>query len=282
MANDKVRVQTSKLTALADAIRAKSGDSAEITINDIPTIIPSLSAPPRWADGTWDEIAKALADHKAGKIDLYTTPGWGIGATRVVPLAAMSATLDASESHVAQDVEIVLADKDVYDLEDGSGKCVFTWELKNCLANGTTAENGTMNTNSNIPTWSSSERRTWCNDTFKAALPSEFRNLIPFVKVGGTEGYVTDYCFLRSEVEVTGMASASSGGDSSGIFIKYHYSNTNARKKKAGKNGSATAWWFRSSSKTNPGQFCLYNPQFGNIVPANPTIKLGVSPCGCI
>lgn len=281
-----VKVATSKLTALASAVRSKSGESEGLTLNDIPNIIPSLAAPPTWADGTWEQIAQALSDHKSGKIDLYTIPGWEIGATRIVPLSAMAST-GVGESHVAQDVEIVLTDKDVYDLSDGSGKCVFTWDLKDCLANGSTLEGGYLNyNNSNSKGWDGSSRRGWCNDVFYNALPTLLKNLIPQVNVKAAKSRYdstiitsTDYCFLRSEIEVIGEDDYSHPGE--GTQIAYYETDTN-RIKKAGKNGGNCLWWWRSPIRTNSNSYGCCGSDGKNYTKIANHTDGGIAPCGCL
>lgn len=281
-----VKIATSKLTALANAVRSKSGESDSLTLNDISNIIPSLATPavpPTWADGTWEEIAQALSDHKSGKIDLYTTPGWEIGATRTVPLSAMAAT-GVSESHIAQDVEIVLTDKDVYDLSDGSGKCIFTWDLKNCLAN-----KGYMNPSGvNNGGWNSSARRTWCNNVFYNALPASFKALVPQVKVKASAGNKSstittsnDYCFLRSEIEVTGSVNKSYAGE--GVYIKY-YETQNNRLKGAGNDmfgNPEHSFWERSPNATDSTLFCICRDGT-NLYSMRADYANALAPCGCI
>lgn len=63
MATDRVRVQTSKLTALADAIRAKSGGSENsLVIGNIPAIIPKLNTK---SPGLYDyNTGKLIADEQ--------------------------------------------------------------------------------------------------------------------------------------------------------------------------------------------------------------------------
>lgn len=288
--SEMVRIATSKLAALSNAIRSKSGGTEEITLNVIPTIILSLAVPPlpTWADGTWEEIAQLLADHKAGDINLYETPGWEIGATRTVPLSAMAAT-GVGESHVAQDVEIVLADKNVYDLEDGSGKCVFTWDLKDVLANGEIKEGGYMNprfnyfSHTNNGGWDGSARRTWCNNVFYNALPASFKALVPQVKVKASAGDMSeeitassDYCFLRAEIEVFGARAYSVGGEGSQI----EYYKTSEKNKKAGAS-DVSAWWLRSPVYSNNSSFCRVDDR-GDANYYQSGLNEGIAPCGCI
>ena len=116
----------------------------------------------------------AAAD--AGKINL--SDYWSVGDTRTVQLSAMSAT-GVDESHNAQTVELVLMHAGGYDLNSavasGRSKCSFIVGMKNCLAT-----DGYMNSSeTNSGSWDGSARRTWCNNVFKAAMPS---TLLPIFK----------------------------------------------------------------------------------------------------
>ena len=82
------------------------------------------------------------------------------------------------EAHEAQDIVLVLMDKDVYDLSDGSGKCAAVVGMKDCLN-----ESGVMNsTPTSTGGWKDSERRQWENNDFVNALPVGTRQFINNVK----------------------------------------------------------------------------------------------------
>lgn len=131
---------------------------------------------PSWSTGTDAEIAQALQDHYAGKIDL--TQYWSVGDERVVSLSAMEAT-GVGESHVAQDVTfVILHGKDMFDLTEAgySGKKnAFVVGMKGVLNNNGTPENGYIDTQNKVISgynWKNFARRTWCDSVFREAIPS--------------------------------------------------------------------------------------------------------------
>lgn len=308
-----VKIATSKITALADAIRAKSGGNEEITLNDIPIIIPTLSVPPTWADGSWDDISQLLDDHKAGKINLYETPGWEIGAVRNVDINAIAQpSSGVGEKHSAQTVEIVLTDKNVYDLADGSGKCVYTWDLKNVLwcrkdeeYGGTTyisdyPEQGSIRDsamgNRNRGGWASCHRKTWCNNAFYNALPEKFKSIIQevVVKSGSGDGDFSistsnNFCFFRSIKEITDLQSDGRFAEGEGTLLEY-YSTPANRIKYFGRNMIANGYWTRSPYYYNTNDQMSTNStgwyaisQDGDKWYREPaTQQTGIAPCGCI
>lgn len=248
---------------------------------------------PTWADATDAELQEALDLHYAGDIDL--TKIWKVGDTRKVQLSAMAAT-GVGESHVAQEVELVLMSAEHYDLtstqktELGTSKtkAAFVWGLKNFLANGTNGEWGYMNSSdTNANGWNGSARRTWCNGVFKAALPSTFQGLVKQVNVvtanGSSTGITTseDYCFLAAEKEIFGSTTYANSTAESTLTQYEWYATAANRVKKAGASGSAYSWWERSPCSGYSSYFCLvitdgtayyYNASNGN----------GVAPCGCV
>ena len=288
MANDKVKIATSKLTALADAIRNKGGTTEPLLLADIPTIVPSLAAynPPTWADGSWNDIIQALAKHEAGTIDLYTTPGWEIGATRTVPLAAMGTTaptgVGVGESHVAQDVEMVLMDKNVVDLAAG-GKCNFVIGMKNCLA-----KSGYMNSgNTNSGGWRDCQRRTWCNNVFANAVPDELKSLVKNASIKTSAGnesttikITTDTWFLPCEYNVFGQINHSVPGEDT---VQWEWYKTAANRiKRFGTGGGGAIWWERSPRSINNLNFCYVSSSGGFATGGKASDTLGLAPHACI
>ena len=336
MANDKVKVATSKLTALADAIRAKSGGSEEITLNDIPSITTEIvnelthltfTLPPKeytagdaldltgmsviahyshlgdkdvtsvatispaggsplvtgnntitasytekgvtktasvvvnakaavatWADGTWAEIADALNKHKNGEVNLYATPGWEIGATKLVPLSLMAAGIGGG-NFPAQNVEFVLMDKNAVDLAAG-GKCNFVIGMKDCLAGGTTTESGGMNPEgASAYGWANSARRAWCNSTFVNAVPAGLKSLVKNASIKTSAGNAsttinttTDTWFFPCEYNVFGSIKYSVSGEDTVQWEWYKTSNNRYK--------SMNGWWERSPTNSFGRNFC--------------------------
>lgn len=214
-----------------------------------------------FATATDAELADMLQAHYDGLIDLHTEEGWDVGAERTVRLGAMLAT-GVGESHVEQDVTMVLMNKGGKTLSDGTTECAFIVGQKNMLANNGTREGGYMNSsNTNSGGWKNSARRTWCNSVYYNAIPSGFRALLKqFINKSGIGGSsssgvedTTDYCALPAEVEVFGSQTYSVAGE--GAQFKYYETSAN-RIKKAGDSGSANLWWERSPRSGSETRFC--------------------------
>ncbi|MBQ1449367.1 MAG: hypothetical protein IIZ12_00320 [Eggerthellaceae bacterium] len=246
---------------IADAIREQLGVQTTYLPSEMAAAILTIegggsSIDPStvsWANSSWDDIAAALAGHYAGDFDL--TEYWNIGDTRSVSLSAMSAT-GVNESHAAQTVELVIMAAKHYDMSDNSGKAVFVIGQKDILA-----EKGYINSTSSISGgWDSCARRTWCNDVYKAALPSDLQSLVKQVNIvtsngsGSTTATSSDYIFLPAEKEVFGSNSnANSTAEAS--LSQYSWYQTASNRKK-NQSGSAGPWWERSPYTTGSGMCC--------------------------
>ena len=241
-----------------------------------------------WADGTDEQIAAMLEAHYAGQIDV--TEYWNVGDERTVHLNAMAAT-GVGESHVAQDVTMVLMNAGGKTLTTPIGsvtECAFIVGQKNMLANGTTLEGGYMNSsNTNTGGWNQCARRTWCNEVYKAALPSTFVGIlkqhqnITAAGTGSTTTTSNDYVALPAEKEVFGSVTyADSTAETSLTQFKYYETASN-RIKNQGNAGSADYWWERSPSYNNGTGFCLVS-NVGAATTYNATWTIGLAPFGCL
>jgi hypothetical protein len=255
-------------------------------------IYPSGMTLKSFSAATDAEITAMLTAVRNGTItqqDLVDA-GWTVGAERPVHLSAMSAT-GVGESHVAQDQTwVILHGKDFFNLDDG-GKNLFVVGLKNLLANGTTKEGGYMNsTNTNSGGWNGCARRTWCNNVFKNAIPSEELNWFRLFKVKASNGSrstavteSTDLFTLPSRAEVFGGSDNSYTPDAEGTTVLSYYSTAANRIKNQGDSGSAFVWWLRSpyvGSSYSTYPFCdVSNDGSRNL--ANATYNFGLSPFGC-
>lgn len=225
----------------------------------IPVIKP-------WATATDAELAEMLQAHYDGLIDLHTEEGWEIGSERTVHLNAMPAT-GVSESHVAQDVTMVLMNKGEKTLTTPIGsitECAFIVGQKNMLAEeGITLESGYMNSsNTNTGGWEQCARRTWCNEVYKAALPSTFVGIIKqhqnitAAGTGSTTTTSSDYVALPAEKEVFGSVTyAYSRAEAFLTQFKYYETASN-RIKYRGNAGGASGWWERSPHMSDSNYFC--------------------------
>lgn len=250
-----------------------------------------------WADGTEEQLAAMLDAHYAGSINIYDY--WQVGDERKVNLSAMAKGA-VGETHVAQTVTMVLMDamgKELTKKINGfTCKCAFVVGQKNCLANGTRAENGYMHPTVTSPSdWDTCNRREWCNDTYRNAFPDglkalfkEFRNL--YVSMG-IKMYTADYFALPSEKEVTGEVTCSWYDESNNKQFEY-YKISNNRIKYIGdaNNARQCRWWGRSPHGENASTDLSYEKRFflidnGQTVInnyANANTANGIAPFGCI
>lgn len=155
-----------------------------------------------WADGTDEDVAAMVAAADAGRINL--SDYWKSGDTRTVHLSAMSGSSGIVETHAAQDVQFVLTDPGHYTLANGK-KCSFVVLQKDCLN-----EKGVMNQSVTNGGWDQCARRTWCNNTYRNAIPSTLRPIFKQFKVrtatgtGSSSTESTDWFSLFSEKEIFG------------------------------------------------------------------------------
>ena len=232
-----------------------------------------------WADGTDEEVAAMVAAADAGQIDL--SDYWKAGDTRTVHLSAMAAT-GVGESHAAQNVQLVLTDPGHYTLANGKA-CSFVVLQKDILS-----EYGYMNSSStNSGGWNSCQRRTWCNNVYRNAIPASLRGIFKQFKVrtangsgsGVTES--TDWFSLFSEKEVFGSTTyANSSAESQNTQLNWFKTSSN-RIKKNGMNGSEYSWWERSPNSGRSGHFCSVT-YYGYADWYYANYSSGLAPFGCI
>lgn len=245
-----------------------------------------------WATGTDEEIAAMVAALDAGTLSIEDT-GWAVGDERTVSLSAMAKT-GVGESHVAQDVTLVLMDSGHFELAEAtaSGRTTdhFVVGLKHFLSNGTTGEWGYMNSsNTNSGSWEGCARRKWCNEVFRAAIPEALRACFKQFKTVTAETYngstlktSLDYFALFAEKEIFGSRSYSNTTEANALTQIEWYKTSGNRVKKAGNgSGSANAWWERSPASGNSGMFCCVNSN-GNANYDSAIITTGLAPFGCI
>ena len=232
-----------------------------------------------WADGTDEEIAAMVAAADAGKINL--SDYWHEGDTRTVSLSSMSAT-GVGESHAAQSVQFVLSDPGHFTLASGK-PCNFVVLQKDCLS-----EHGYMNSSdTNNGGWNSCPRRTWCNETYRNAIPASLRGIFKQFKTRAANGSgssaveSTDYFALPSEKEVFGSITYSNSSAESQNTQFQYYKTASNRIKKLGINGIVDWWWERSPYSGYSTLFCfVYSDGTANANPAS--YMYGLAPFGCI
>ena len=219
----------------------------------------------------------AAAD--AGKITL--SDYWSAGDTRTVHLSAMSGSVsNASESHAAQDVVMVLTDPGHYTLANGK-KCNFVVLQKDCLK-----ERGAMNSQgTNSGGWNSCPRRTWCNSVYRNAIPATLRPIFKQFTTyaangtGSTSTASSDYFALFSEKEIFGSTTyANSSAESKNSQLTWFKTSSNRIKRV---DGSTYIWWERSPHSGNSNYFCrVTSSGTANWHIAN--YSRGLAPFGCI
>ena len=232
-----------------------------------------------WADGTDEEIAAMVAAADAGKLNL--SDYWQAGDTRTVHLSAMPST-GVGKTHAAQSVQFVLTDPGHYTLANGK-KCSFVVLQKDCLK-----EYGVMNLyGANSGGWNDCPRRTWCNNTYRNAIPSTLRGIFKQFKTKAATGTgtasttSTDWFALPSEMEVFGRVTYANPSAESGNTQLNWFKTSSNRIKKNGMNGSANNWWERSPSSVNSSRFCyvIDSGTAGNWYAGDTN---GLAPFGCI
>lgn len=250
-----------------------------------------------WADGTEEQLAAMLDAHYAGSINIHDY--WHVGDERKVNLSAMAKGA-VGETHVAQTVTMVLMNaggKELTKKINGfTRQCAFVVGQKNCLANGTRAEKGYMQSTVGVDVdWDTCNRREWCNDTYRNAFPdgikAMFKEFVNRTTSLGGSVYTSDYFTLPSEKEVTGEVMYTAEDEKYNSQFEY-YLALNNRIKYIGddSNASQCEWWGRSTcafdiniDKTCEKRFFLINN--GAIVTttnAFANVAHGIAPFGCI
>ena len=231
-----------------------------------------------WADGTDEEVAAMVAAADAGKIKL--SDYWSAGDTRTVNLSAMSATIGLGEKYAAQSVQFVLTDPGHFTLASGQ-PCNFVVLQKDCLK-----ESGSMNQSStNSGGWEQCPRRTWCNSTYRNAIPSTLRGIFKQFTTHAANGSSssqvasTDYFALFSEKEVFGSNTyANSSAESQNTQLDWYKTSSNRIKRR---NGRRNYWWERSPRSGSSHDFCNVSSS-GSADWNNAGSGLGIAPFGCI
>lgn len=202
-----------------------------------------------WSTGTDAQIAAMLDAHYAGDINLYEIPGWEIGAKRNISLPAISPDqYNADCSFYAQTVSMMLLNKGGKTLTtpiSGQTECAFVVGLDRCLQANNVLN---YNNNNNNQTWGDTLARSWCNNTFRNAIPSGIRDIfkqhVSLTSAGGGSSTIVttdDYFAFMSEVEAYGTTVQSIAGEGT-RFDYYKNSSTSYPWRKSQYNDSATSY----------------------------------------
>jgi len=248
-----------------------------------------------FADGTDAEIVAMVQAADEGKIDL--TDYWNVGDERVVRLNTIAAsgtnsygTWSVSESHVEQDITLVLMDGAHYDLttpvldKDGNQrtKCNFVVGLKNALV-----ESGNISS-SEKTMWKNTSRYKWCNAAFAGAIPQTLIGMFKSFKVGSaadnygnTIGYTDDLFSLFANREILNdSSSVPPTAEWSTLTQIEHYKTDSNKIKKAGDAGSEVAYFTRSVRATSDAYYAI--SKFGTSVTGSSSDRYYLAPFGCI
>ena len=230
---------------VAESANYKSG---EFEISVSAEFLPICT----FADGTWEQIQEMLQAHYDGKLNIGDY--WSVGDVKTdVPLSAISAVSPLTDTHDAQNIDLVIVGIEHDDLAsaiNGKTKAAVTLSMKDCLIN-----RGMMNTSSGSYTyarWTTCPRKTWMS-SFESALPSSLKSLIKTVTK--TTVYPTnssntlatetsnEKCFLFSNWELFGANYSSYVTKQDGTQYEYYKTQSNRVKKRS---GLAYLWWTRS------------------------------------
>lgn len=167
------------------------------------------------------------------------------------------------EAHAEQDIVLVLMDKNVYDLSDGSGKCAAVVGMKDCLS-----ETGAMVSDDSsqfLSHWDVCDRRDWANSEFYNSLPQSFRPLLRQVKIiasngqtGGGKAVSDDYCFLAAEKEVFGT-NTYANSDTESELKAFEYYSIAANQRKSADYYERSSYIGQVAGVPNRSVFCVTN-----------------------
>lgn len=151
-----------------------------ITLTRMTKVEPAY-IPPSWKKGTDAGIIEALQKHYEGEIDLRDY--WSVGDERTIHLSEMSAMSPLIDPHEEQDVTFVLANaggKELTTPISGVNECAFIVIMKtNLIYSNGNERRGYFHSSTTSPGvgWQDCDRRTWCNSTFRNAIPSTIRDI---------------------------------------------------------------------------------------------------------
>lgn len=277
-----------------DVIDVDSGTTLinNYTLNNrIDTIVYSPVTIPPFGVASDAELINVINGYYDGTYSLEQIRNvWSIGDVREISLHAIADSdigyWSVGESHRTQNVLIRIIGFDHDELDPNSSthignktKALLTVDFKDCLRDATITdyqgsdnrENGYINYDlTNETGWSDCNRRLWCINGVKIALPSYISNLTKGVwkrtSVGKTEPSIedtSDTIFLLSEVEIIGSTYGSYSGE--GYQYEYYATYPMGKLKKpywsSGK--QSDRYWTRSPYKGNTYNF-VYIDENGN------------------
>ena len=253
-----------------------------------------------FAEASDDEIREYLDLHYSGKINIADY--WHVGDTRVMHLNAMATSKGINDTHVEQDMAMVIIGMNHDTLVtpiNSYGKAAITLQCRELLGNNGVLEYGYLSTTTTT-NFSTNARRTWLNDIFVNSLPS---NIQPLVKTivkknlanhkNNTPGTNTeDKAFLISVSEIYGNEKDYDGKDNylGSIALEgeqYDYYKSNTRRKKYinnnGEAGSSTSsYWLRSPAISENRFWFAFSDYYSSATVADFENNFGIAPSFCL
>ncbi len=233
-----------------------------------------------WSGGTDEEVCAMVAAADAGTINL--SDYWTVGDERAVQLHEMGST-GVGEAHVAQEVTMVLLHRGGKTLTNGE-ECNFIVGIKNNLKEAGAIEPIIDRARN----WEDSERRIWCNQEFRNAIPHTLRPIFKqhvnkTVSLCNSDTLIEskDWFALAAEKEIFGKNTYSRPAEANALTQFAYYQTEANRIKKMGDTGSAQNWWTRSPKTNYANTFCAVSSA-GAAITNTLSNKYGLSPFGCI
>ena len=230
-----------------------------IPMISIPVPTPGIKTG-SWANASDDVIIGMLNAYYQDQIDIYDY--WDVGDIRRIKLSAMAA--GDFEAHPEQIQEFVLLNKGGVELVtpiNNHNECAFVVGMRDKLVGSTsgsqdTAESGVININGGtIGGWDECDRRTWCNTTFRNAVPEKIRPRFKQHKVITGAGPLNqsqydvpvvsnDYFTLPSVKEVTNRTDLNCEQDN--VYLEYYQTQANRIKYRRHDTSLPTSYFLRT------------------------------------
>lgn len=221
---------------------------ASVTGNNL-TIDNSFSVP-SWGSGSDADIATALDLHYRNIINL--SDYWKVGDTRTVTLSSIPAQSPLIDTHVSQNVTMVLLNvggKELVEPINGKTECAFIVGQLNCLQDG----GAFHHEYDRSICWDNSDIRKWCNDNYYNAIPSTLRGIFKKHKNATANGVYSDtviisedYFSFASEKEISNTTHYASSVAEQSLSQFDFYKENRMKIKKNGDNGNACDYVTRS------------------------------------
>lgn len=198
-----------------------------------------------FSTGSAEDIAKAIEWHQEGIIDLRYF--WTLGTERVIHIPEITSAYSL-ETQPEQDITFAIMNYGGKELTNPIGEqtdCTLVLGMKSTLSTA-----GMLDTNSWARPWGNTSRRTWCNNEFYNAIPSDFRALFKQFKNVAINEEVDDYFSPFAVKELNGTGT---GNDASSL-VKFDGVTYNI----------SSNYWTRTQEYYggNPSQMMWYNPTY--------------------